>query len=868
MEANQLQSQPQSDSNGFVDNPNYNPSQTGAGMQFVDNPNYNAPPKSDEIQAAPEDSDTATQLAHGIAGTFEGLGEGVFGTVAGAADIGNKIAQKVTGHQIGDTSFLHKLAGDEDVDHGTAQNIGRAGETIAEFLMGDAALKGLSAADKLTQVAKAMKIIESNSSLARALQLGINVGKAGVELGPEERAAIQKSPILARLVSAGYDAIRAGTTQAGQTLVKTGGDVGEAAQQGAEMGLGAGALGVPLGIAGGALAKAGEAADTAGALRATAEQAPTGAEAGQQFTNLAEGALKPAIEQAEAAKAGAEQTIQQAGEDVGKLAANAPEHAAITAATQKAAQNAYKALGDEFEKGRNTLTEATKDQNIPYAASPLETAAKELANKGQGEAKPLDEAFNKTRPGSDNANAMIATLLDPYGEKELQDTIEKGTSTDKEGKTVLSNQAQDAQAQLDQIAKDKENKPITLDMQELLDRRKQLNEFLRKTGWATDEQRADRDIYHRLIQGVDDSIQQLVIKSGNPEAIETLGKMNKDYKTGITRFQNPDVKALLQGNTNDVAKRLMGGGTSVADINTVKDAIGKDAFQKLSDDSLKRLVADSVDNQTGEFGFKNFFQKWNRIPPQVRDTMFGEAVGRDVIDQAIAKVQGINAANTIPEAESTIKDTTQTMKQLLGNGDVSSLVKDPERVQQLSKLVGPDAMGELGKTILQNQVREASTGVTGAVGQVDTGKFLNFINSLKDSPETVHALFRPTQETAQAYDKLINDVQHVQSVKNAVKYGILAPAGIGAGVGVGGWFSHAIIGGLIASGADYFARDLLEKIANHPQTWRTIKALDKFSQGTAGKTAGTVARYGTGQTLGPAIYSGLSNVLGANNNTQ
>ena len=805
---------------------------------------------TDEVQT-PEGADLASKASHAIAGGLEGVGEGVFGTIAGGADIANKL----TGNHV-DTGFLHKLAGDEDTEHGTAQNIGRAGETIAEFLMGDAALKGLSAGDKLNQVAKAMKIIENNGKLAKALQLGINVGKAGVELGPEERAAIQQSPVLARLVGAGYDAIRAGVTQAGQTLVKTGGDVGQAAREGLGMTAGAGLAGGALGAVGGALSKGAEAATTAEGLRSAAEQAPTATQAGQQFTDLATSELSPKIAQAEYDKNLAEQGIEQAGQDVGKLAANAPEHAAITASAQKAAQNAYKALGDEFEKGRNTLTTATNGQSIPYAESPLEAAAAELANKGKGESLPLDEAFNKTRPGSDKANAMIDTLLDPYGEKELEDTVKNGTSTDNTGKTVLSKQAQDAQTKLDQIAQDKQDNPITLDMKELLDRRKQLNEFLRKTGWATDEQRADRDVYHRLIQGVDDSIQQFVTQSGNPDAIETLGKMNKDYKTGITRFQNPDVKALLQGNTNDVAKRLMGGGTSVADINTVKDAIGQDAFQKLQDDSLKRLVADSVDGATGEFSFKNFFNKWNRIPSQVRDTMFKDALGRDVIDQAVEKVQGINAAGTIPEAENTIKETTQTLKQLLGNGDVSSLINDPERVQQLSKLVGPDAMGDLGHTILQNQLREAATDDTGRVGQVDPTKFLKFIASLKDSPEVVDSLFKPTKESAQAYDTLIKSTKNVQGVQNAIKAGLLAPA-LGGTVWLGA--TGHILGTLGALGGDYYiAKNLLDRIANSPAVWNSLKSLNAMGQKPLAQGAGKAVQYGAGK-LGGTIANQLAN---------
>lgn len=823
----------------FVDNPNYNPSASQPQDEFVDNPNFKDPNASDELQVNPDDS-VLTKGAKYLGGTAEGIGEGLFKTLAGSADL---LGAKGTGV----SKELHKLAGDENAKHGTAQNVGQGLETIGEFLLGDEALKGLSMADRLTQVSKVMKVVEKSPRLAQALRLGINVGKAGAELGPEERAALQKYPILARLAGAGMDALRQGLVQFEQTGLKGGTDK-EALESGANMAGTSAVLGGVLGAAGGLLQKGREAADNAAALRASAEQAPTGVEANQAFQQTAENAIQPTIEHAQGVQDAAQQTLDQAGQDVGQLAVNAPEHEAITASTQKATKNAYEALGNEFEKGRNQLIDLGEGHAVDYEGSPLHQAAQELTESGKKAMDPLDEAFAKSRPGSEKANAMLEKLIDPYGEKELQETIDAGTKTDAEGNKVLSQKAQDAQKELDAIAEKKQNNPIQLSVEGLLDRRKLLNERLRNTGWMTDEQRADRQVYRRLIQGIDDSLQSIMDQTGKPEATDILKNMNQAYKTGISRFDNPDVEALLQGKTNDVAKRLMGGQTSVDDINTVRAAIGDDAFNKLSDSSLSRMVADSVDKNTGEFSFKNFFRKWDNISPQVRDAMFKDAIGRDTIDRAIEATQRVNASEVIPETQQAIDDATKTMKNILGNGDVSSLIKDPSRVQSLAQMVGPEGMGELGHTILQNQLREAATNKAGKVGQVDTGKFLNFIASLKDSPEVVDALFKPTPETSAAYDKLLNSVHNVDRVKEMVKLGVLVPSIGAAGGAAGGILGHSlfsvILGATAAEGTGFFkaAREALDHVANSKAMWSALKTAQTASESPTAEGANTVSR--------------------------
>ena len=769
------------------------------------------------------DSDSVlTKAGKAVGGGLEGIGEGMFGTLAGGADIVNK----VTGQQAGGiTNELHNLAGDNEQQSGS-EKVGQGLETIGEFLMGDAALKGLSLADKMTQVSKVMKFIEKSPKLAQALRLGINVGKAGTELGPEERAALQKYPVLARLAGAGLDAVRAGTVQAGQTELKSGGDTGQALRSGAGMAAGSGLVGGALGTAGGLLAKGGQAADTVSALRNAAEAAPTGTEANAKLASTVEGGLQPQIEEAQNTLNEANDKIAGASSVAESAANNAPTNQTITAQAQTAAKAGQKALNDAYHAASEKVRNDLEDTTVDYGGSKLHQIAQEIEAGGK-EAKvknPLLEPLKITKPGSQKVNDMVTRFADPEGTFSLDD----------------------------------EGLPKQITADNLLDAAKDIKERLRNTGWSTAEERADRDVYFKLLDGVHGTLEDLATESGKPDALKAVQAMNADYKAGISKFNNPDVKGILQGGAEPRILNLLSGGKSVGDIQAIKGAIGDKSFSTLADSAVQRMAADSVDTVTGKFNFDKFFKNWNRIPTDVRGEMFQGSLKGGALENALNQVKAVNASGAAEEAEGNIKNATDTMKNLLGNGDVSTLLKDPERINELSKVVGPQAMGELGNTVLQNQLREAATDVNGKVGNVDTGKVLKFIESLKDSPEVVNGLFKPTPETAKAYNKLIGDLQGVQSVKNAIKAGIIAPALVGGGI-AGHAMGSAILGALAVGGGEVAAKGIIEKIANSPQAWGSLRWLNNAAQTPTAAGTKMLARYAAGRGAG-AIANSLKNV--------
>ena len=63
--------------------------------------------------------------------------------------------------------------------HGFGENVGKVGEGVAEFFLGDEALKGLSISEKLAEAANVSKTLEKYPRLAAAMQVGIGAMRAG-----------------------------------------------------------------------------------------------------------------------------------------------------------------------------------------------------------------------------------------------------------------------------------------------------------------------------------------------------------------------------------------------------------------------------------------------------------------------------------------------------------------------------------------------------------------------------------------------------------------------------------------------------------------------------------------------------------------
>ena len=173
-------------------------------------------------------------------GFLKGAGQ----TISGTADLAKKLLPPSISHALGADAWTTPEMKSNLEPHGTAQLVGYGGENLAEFLLGDEALKGMSLADKFLNVSKVAKIFEQSPRLMRTLQAGADISKAQGTLGPEEIATIKKSPVLARLVSSGMDALRQGLVQGAETTAKTG-SASEGAKAGGTMAGISAAVGLP-----------------------------------------------------------------------------------------------------------------------------------------------------------------------------------------------------------------------------------------------------------------------------------------------------------------------------------------------------------------------------------------------------------------------------------------------------------------------------------------------------------------------------------------------------------------------------------------------------------------------------------------------
>ena len=164
------------------------------------------PKKVDSPLIGSDNDNLPTMLGKAVAAPFAGFGAGLLSTAAGASDI-------VHAPQ-GVRDTLHEYAGDNE-NTSIGEKFGYGGETLVEFLLGDEALKGLSQSDKLKKISDIMKTLEN-------------------------------SPITLYALKTGVEALKAGGIQGVQTLIRSGGDTGQAAKDAGAMARASAVLG-PIG---------------------------------------------------------------------------------------------------------------------------------------------------------------------------------------------------------------------------------------------------------------------------------------------------------------------------------------------------------------------------------------------------------------------------------------------------------------------------------------------------------------------------------------------------------------------------------------------------------------------------------------------
>jgi hypothetical protein len=325
------------------------------------------PPSGDIVMAQPASTEsgqpeesTLGKIGDVAGDVSSGFGNALMDTVHGIGTLLNKVPG--VGETLAPTEGLAAEKKGIQSPEGTAQWVGYGGENLAEFMLGDEALKGLSMADKFKQISGAMGLLQKSPRLMRAIQMGADVGKATGELGEEAKALIQKNPLLARLVGAGMDALRQGAVAGAQETAKTGSPE-KGLKAGVEQGATSGVLGAAFGTLGRVAEKAGEAG----------------------------------------------KAVQEASE-AGK---NAPSASDIGKNLATQINDAETKMHGDFESGIQKLKGDLGDQKVPYQDSPLQKAAQEaLQGKTEGKGV-LGSAFQGLAGGSDESKKFLNSLNDP-----------------------------------------------------------------------------------------------------------------------------------------------------------------------------------------------------------------------------------------------------------------------------------------------------------------------------------------------------------------------------------------------------------------------------------------------------------------------
>lgn len=524
---------------------------------------------------------TPTGLAQRAGSAVEGVGEGVFSTLAGVTDIGDKVAGKVD-HMMGRSDktlsdvvsgqehhsqasrVLHHLAGDDNTP-GSSNNynkVGYGGETVLEMIMGDEALKGLSTADKALQAGKTLKTLEKSPKLLQALKEGaakLAASKAG-----------QATEKIAE------HATKAAIVQGGQTFIRSGGDTKEAAES-ALMGAGtAGLLGVGGKVVGALASKAGKAGESAAKLAETA--------------------------------------------------ANAPDKQTLAQNIQGQLLNAKTALHDAYESGINNLQDRLGSNSVEVKGSPVSQQAEELLAKPDPDDHTLTKAAKEL--AGDKLSKDTKDILESYanGTKPL---TEEDIAAAKEASKPSGLVGADGKPLPAETVEPQAQPAEPLTARDLVQQRQAIREAAAKYEPGDINAR----VLNRLLYSFDDTMDQIAEKSGDADAVKDYQNLRGDYKAKIGVYNNnPVIKNLMDGKVDDAAKGFIAlksasglptAGKTALNTRDLQTVLGDEGFNHFRTAVFDNLLQNASDGNG--FNPAKFMSTWNKITDGTKGDFFGTA---------------------------------------------------------------------------------------------------------------------------------------------------------------------------------------------------------------------------------------------------
>lgn len=523
-------------------------------------------------------------LGNVVGQTLSGIGEGVFSTVAGAADLANKIP----GVHI-PTDTLHELAGDNET-RTTAEKFGYGGETLLEFVLGDEALKGLTQAQKLDQAAKTMKILEKSPKTMAALRAGAN-------------------------------ALRMGATQAAQTTVRTGGDV----KQGLEEGKHVAEVAGPLGLAGEGLSALGgrmqKGAEVAKTLSSRANNAASKTDVASEIQNELDLSKEALHNNYETTINNFKGRLKGGGLD--PLDSNLP----IAGEADKLLQKPVPGQHQLAVKAQAGIKEGLK----PWVRDILESAKSGLQNPvdfdevidipaKQGQAVPpgLIKSTGKAVPNA-TGKVQINRFLYTDGSKFSTKPFPGSDVVDMTGidpsKINFANGTYSGQIPSDAIVP--KNDEYTID--NLIG----LRQTIRRAADTFDYGDTNSRTLRQFLHSIDDTIGRLADNFGDKTLPMEYKNLRADYASKINIFDTPLVKNLREGKYADAGKVLLssaGGNQAPYKLDQLRTVLGDQVMDNLSKGVVNNILQDSTEK--GQLNPSVLIQKWSRIPQETKDALF------------------------------------------------------------------------------------------------------------------------------------------------------------------------------------------------------------------------------------------------------
>ncbi len=759
-------------------------------------------------------------------GGLSTLANAAIGQVKGLAQTGvttAKLASKIPGvHQLmqSDLPLIHHALDTEHLnaaDQSTtptnaAQKVGYGGESLAEFLIpGGEVGKAVGwTAKTLADSSKIMGVLEKSPKAIQAMKIGAAALQDAAKLGPAEKALVAAHPWLARFIPVVGEAIAAGTTagaaagakataehtpeapkpQGLSDLVapKPAPEEGSFAELGQSLKAGTGA-GLEEGVKTGLMT-----AGLGGAL----------AGAGGLLSKVAGGFEK-----------GGAATVKSADAVTGatKAAETAPASQSIADTLKSHLEDANKQMHSDFESKINKVAENVPN-TVPLHETPLVQTAKDL--------------LKAEKPANKGALTRSGEALEP-----------------------LSDKAKNLLKPLVQIADEAATNPEAAEqvgVKELIEYRQQVRAASAKLDWNAPE----KDIYKKVMDSIDDTIQDMADKSGNPGAASDYKAARADYKNEVKNFSNTDVKAFMAGDKGgpsqiaDITSRLNRGETAANDLKVLRKTVGDDAMNKVSDQMLQRTMADSQTN--GRFDPKIFMDKVAKWPKASTAELFKDAP----VD--------LKAAGLTPNITSGVEDGT-SWAQL-------SLTKDGDQVGSIMASTpdfDPNGLAINHTSPLRHDLRNKSIGkamyeqvIQKAKDEGKTSLYSDFITT-RDAKNVWESLAKRYNVTTidsaggprykldlttprqTPLDKVVGDANNAKTIQTLVKAGLVSSGGVAglAGAHLLGMLGPVAEAALGISGAGGAAK-IMNYVANHPQTWAILRTAGRAAE-TAGKVAGKVA---------------------------